>query len=56
MRANRLQVSTWAANAGLQVGVVYGFLHGRSGRLPKEAEEKLAAAANASVADVFGTE
>ena len=56
LRDNRLQVSTWAANAGLPVGLVYGFLHGRVGRLPRDAEEKLARAANATVGEVFGSE
>ena len=56
LRDNRLQVSGWAADAGLPVGLVYGFLHGRIGRLPKDAEEKLAKAANATVKDVFGTD
>lgn len=54
LRDNRLQVSGWAADAGLPVGLVYGFLHGRIGRLPRDAEEKLAKAANASVKDIFG--
>lgn len=56
MRDNRLQVTAWAADAGLPIGLVYGFLHGRVGRLPRDAEEKLARAASASVADVFGAE
>jgi cyclic pyranopterin phosphate synthase len=56
LRDNRMQVSAWAADAGLPVGLIYGFLHGRIGRLPKDAEDKLAKAANASVKDVFGTE
>jgi len=56
LRDNRMQVSAWAAEAGLPVGLVYGFLHGRIGRLPKDAEDKLAKAANASVKDVFGTD
>lgn len=56
IRDNRLQVSGWAAQAGLPVGLVYGFLHGRIGRLPKDAEEKLARSANATVAEIFGTE
>ena len=54
LRDNRMQVSGWAADAGLPVGLIYGFLHGRVGRLPKDAEEKLARAANATVKDVFG--
>ncbi len=54
LRDNRLQVSGWAADAGLPVGLVYGFLHGRVGRLPKDAEEKLARAANATVQEIFG--
>ncbi len=54
LRANRLQASSWAAQAGLPVGLIYGFLHGRVGRLPRDAEEKLAKAANASVREVFG--
>jgi cyclic pyranopterin phosphate synthase len=56
LRDNRMQVSAWAADAGLPVGLVYGFLHGRIGRLPKDAEDKLAKAANASVQDIFGTD
>ena len=56
LRDNRLQVSGWAADASLPVGLVYGFLHGRVGRLPKDAEEKLARAANATVQDIFGAE
>ncbi len=56
LRQGRLQVSAWAAEAGLPLGLVYGFLHGRVARLPKDAEEKLAKAANASVKDVFGAE
>ena len=49
-----MQVSAWAADAGLPVGLIYGFLHGRVGRLPRDAEEKLARAANATVKDIFG--
>ncbi|MCC6920982.1 MAG: cyclic pyranopterin monophosphate synthase MoaC [Alphaproteobacteria bacterium] len=56
LRESRLQVSSWAAQAGLPPGLVYGFLHGRVGRLPKDAEERLAKAANATVRDVFGSE
>ena len=56
LREGRLQVSAWAAEAGLPVGLVYGFLHGRVSRLPKDAEEKLAKAANATIKDVFGSE
>jgi cyclic pyranopterin phosphate synthase len=56
LREGRLQVSSWAAQAGLPPGLVYGFLHGRVGRLPKDAEERLAKAANATVRDVFGSE
>ncbi len=54
LRDNRMQVSAWAADAGLPVGLIYGFLHGRVGRLPRDAEEKLARAANATVKDIFG--
>lgn len=56
MRDSRLQVSAWASKAGLPPGLVYGFLHGRIGRLPKDAEERLARAADATVRDVFGSE
>jgi cyclic pyranopterin phosphate synthase len=56
LREARLQVSSWAAQAGLPPGLVYGFLHGRVGRLPKDAEERLAKAASATVRDVFGSE
>jgi cyclic pyranopterin phosphate synthase len=56
LREGRLQVSAWAAEAGLPVALVYGFLHGRVSRLPKDAEEKLAKAAHATVKDVFGSE
>lgn len=56
MRDNKLQVTSWSAEAGLPVGLLYGFLHGRVGRLPKDAEERLAKAAHATVRDVFGAE
>jgi cyclic pyranopterin phosphate synthase len=56
MRESRLQVSSWAAQAGLPPGLVYGFLHGRVSRLPKDAEERLAKAANSTVRDIFGAE
>jgi cyclic pyranopterin phosphate synthase len=56
LREGRLQVSAWAAEAGLPVALVYGFLHGRVSRLPRDAEEKLAKAAHATVKDVFGSE
>lgn len=56
LRDNRMQVSSWAAEAGLPVGLIYGFLHGRVGRLPRDSEERLAKSANATVRDVFGSE
>jgi cyclic pyranopterin monophosphate synthase len=56
MRDQRMQVTHWAAEAGLPVGLIYGFLHGRVGRLPRDAEDKLAQAARSTVRDVFGSE
>ena len=56
LREGRLQVSAWAAQAGLPPGLVYGFMHGRVSRLPRDAEERLAKAANATVRDIFGSE
>lgn len=56
MRDSKLQVTSWAAEAGLPLGLLYGFLHGRVGRLPRDAEEKLAKAARSTVRDVFGSE
>ncbi len=56
LRDNRMQVTRWAADAGLPVGLVYGFLHGRVGRLPRDSEERLARAAATTVRDLFGSE
>ena len=56
LREGRLQVSAWAAQDGLPPGLVYGFMHGRLSRLPRDAEEKLAKAANSTVRDIFGSD
>jgi hypothetical protein len=52
--ANRgLTAHAWAKDAGLPVGAIYSFLHGRSHALTKSEEEKLARAADVSTEDLY---
>lgn len=54
MLAKRLQPSTWAAKAGIAPRELLAFLSGRARSLPPETARKLAAAANATEAQMFG--
>jgi cyclic pyranopterin phosphate synthase len=54
MTANRLRPLEWAKSASVPVNELYGFLSGRSSRLPQEAAERLAKAARTSVDVMFG--
>jgi cyclic pyranopterin monophosphate synthase len=52
--ANRsLTAHAWAKDAGLPVGAIYSFLHGRTHALTKSEEEKLARAADVSPEDLY---
>jgi cyclic pyranopterin phosphate synthase len=52
--ANRgLTAHAWAKDAGLAVGAIYSFLHGRTHALTKAEEEKLARAAGVSPEDLY---
>ena len=53
MAAHGLTAHAWAKDAGLPVGAIYGFLHGRSPSLNKADEEKLAASAKVDVEDLY---
>ena len=54
MTANRLRPLQWAKSASVPVNELYGFLSGRSSRLPQDAAERLAKAARTSVDVMFG--
>jgi len=54
MTANRLRPLEWAKSASVPVNELYGFLSGRSSRLPQDAAERLAKAARTSVDVMFG--
>jgi cyclic pyranopterin phosphate synthase len=54
MTTNRLRPLEWAKSAGVPVNELYGFLSGRSSRLPQDAAERLAKAARTSVYVMFG--
>ena len=54
MTANRLRPLEWAKSASVPVNELYGFLSGRSSRLPQDAAERLAKAARTSVDTMFG--
>ncbi len=53
MERHRLRVTQWCKEAGVAASQLYGYLHGRTGRLPREAEERLARVVKASVDDMF---
>jgi len=55
MTAHGLTAHAWAKDAGLSVGVIYSFLHGRSPSLTKAEEEKLASSAKVAVEDLYRT-
>lgn len=53
MTAHGLTAHAWAKDAGVTVGVIYSFLHGRSPSLTKVEEEKLASSARVAVEDLY---
>lgn len=53
MAARGLTAHAWAKDAGVAVGVIYSFLHGRTPTLTKAEEEKLAAAAEVAPEDLY---
>jgi len=54
MTTNRLRPLEWAKSASVPVNELYGFLSGRSSRLPQASAERLAKAARTSVDVMFG--
>jgi cyclic pyranopterin phosphate synthase len=53
MAARGLTAHAWAKDAGVAVGVIFSFLHGRTVRLTKSEEEKLAGAAGVAPEDLY---
>lgn len=53
MASRGLTAHAWAKDAGLAVGAIYSFLHGRTHTLTKSEEEKLARAAGVSPEDLY---
>jgi predicted transcriptional regulator len=53
MSARGLTAHAWAKDAGLPVGAIYSFLHGRSPSLTKAEEEKLARSAHVDIEDLY---
>jgi hypothetical protein len=53
MTTRGLTAHAWAKDAGLPVGAIYSFLHGRSHALTKAEEEKLARAADVAPEDLY---
>ena len=53
MQARGLTAHAWARDAGLSVGVLYSFLHGRSHALSRAEEQKLALAAGVDPEDLY---
>ncbi len=53
MAARGLTAHAWAKDAGVPVGVIYSFLHGRTPTLTKAEEEKLATAAEVAPEDLY---
>jgi cyclic pyranopterin phosphate synthase len=53
MASRGLTAHAWAKDAGLAVGAIYSFLHGRTHALTKAEEEKLARAADVSPDDLY---
>jgi hypothetical protein len=48
-----LTAHAWAKDAGVAVGVIYSFLHGRTHALTRHEEQKLAEAAGVSPEDLY---
>lgn len=53
MAARGLTAHAWAKDAGVAVGVIFSFLHGRTPTLTKAEEEKLAMAAGVAAEDLY---
>lgn len=53
MSSRSLTAHGWAKDAGVAVGVIYSFLHGRTHTLTKAEEQKLADAAGVSPEDLY---
>jgi cyclic pyranopterin phosphate synthase len=53
MASRGLTAHAWARDAGVAVGVIYSFLHGRTHALTKTEESKLAEAAGVSPEDLY---
>lgn len=53
MSSRGLTAHAWAKDAGVAVGVIFSFLHGRTHALAKAEEEKLAAAAGVAPDDLY---
>ncbi len=53
MSGRGLTAHAWAKDAGVAVGVIFSFLHGRTHTLTKSEEEKLAGAAGVSPEDLY---
>jgi cyclic pyranopterin phosphate synthase len=53
MQARGLTAHAWARDAGMPVGVLYSFLHGRSHALSRAEEQKLAQAAGVDPEDLY---
>lgn len=53
MQARGLTAHAWARDAGMPVGVLYSFLHGRSHTLSRAEEQKLAQAAGVDPEDLY---
>lgn len=53
MKARGLTAHAWSRDAGLPLGVLYGFLHGRTHALTKSDEQKLSDAIGVSPEDLY---
>ncbi len=53
MASRGLTAHAWARDAGVTVGVIYSFLHGRTHSLSKSEEQKLAGAAKVDPEDLY---
>jgi predicted transcriptional regulator len=53
MKERGLTAHAWTRDAGLAVGVLYSFLHGRTHSLTRGEEQKLASAINVDPEDLY---
>lgn len=54
MTSHGLRASVWAKDAGVSPSLIYSYLTGKSGSIPKDAALKLARAAKVRVEEMFG--